>query len=241
MDDPPSDPTDHYEVLGVARDASVEEIILGYRLVLRTILEHPELASDDWNVALAEQAFHTLSHADLRADYDNWLAEVEGRRPPVVTPRGYLLAQGEPPAPAGTLVPVRRALPALPPPVEAKSEDARATDEIEPVGGPERRALLRLRREGRVRGRMADGRAFVATLHDVSPKGLSFVTSLAFEVGAQVELRSDALLATAVVRNRRAVSAAEGVDEGDGDHVVGVEFLRVHFRSQRGTFLSTTA
>jgi hypothetical protein len=41
------------------------------------------------------------------------------------------------------------------------------------------------------------------------------------------------------VRNRRALAAGE--DGVDGDHVVGVEFVRVHFLKQRGTFLSTTA
>ena len=246
--EPASDWTDHYELLGVSRDASVEEIILGYRLLVRTMLAHPELIGDDWNLGLAEHAFHTLSHADLRADFDCWLAEAEGRPLPVAKPRGYLAAQTalEPLVPRPRLPgpALQRAGPpslstvsALAEPADARSEspsEAVPLSSTEPTA-EERRALLRLRREGSIRGRLTDGRTFVASLHDVSPKGLGFETTLALEIGAEVWLKSDALFATAVVRNRRASS------RDPEQHVVGVEFQRVHFRNARGTFLSTTA
>jgi hypothetical protein len=239
--DPLSDRPDHYELLGVPRDAPVEEIILAYRLVMRTVLAHPELAGDDWNLGLAEQAFHVLSHADLRADYDRWLAEREGRPPVVRAPRAYLTkVLGEPQAASTALVPSapRAVFPVFEPTpaggsaVPAKSLGAETREAREPR---ERRALTRLRREGRVTGRLADGTTFSATLRDVSPRGLSFLTSLPIEIGTELELRSEALLATSIVRNVR-----PSHEDPDG-HVVGVEFQRVHFRDQRGTFLSTSA
>jgi hypothetical protein len=241
--DPHPDRPDHYELLGVPRDAPVEEIILAYRLVVRTVLAHPELAGDDWNLGLAEHAFHVLSHADLRADYDRWLAQQEGRPPVVVTPRAYLTKMlGEPQsAPTTALVPAapRAVFPVFEPtpagahaPTTGKLLAPDADDAQEPR---ERRALTRLRREGQITARLADGTSFVAALRDVSPRGLSFVTSLAIEVGTELEIRSDALLATAVVRNGRPL------DEEPDRQVVGVEFRRVHFRDQRGTFLSTSA
>lgn len=241
-----TEPTDHYDLLGVTRDASVEEIILGYRLLVRTILSHPELTGGDWNLGLAEQALHILSHADLRADYDRRLAEAEGRRRQAVEPPAYLTSV----APTTALV-LHRAVPdrgsrglgALPDPTRAlvKRESAPPVPALAGPSEPsepsaeERRALLRLRREGTIRGRLTDGRTFVASLHDVSPKGLGFETTLPLEVGAEVWLKSDALFATAVVRNLRASP------RDPAQHVVGVEFQRVHFRSTRGTFLSTTA
>lgn len=247
--EPASDWTDHYELLGVSRDASVEEIILGYRLLVRTMLAHPELTGDDWNLGLAEHAFHTLSHADLRADYDRWLAEAEGRPLRVAQPSGYPPAPStvfEPLVPRSLLpgsVPQRVAPPVLSPanalaePADTPCEscaEAVAFSSSEPTV-EERRALLRLRREGSIRGRLTDGRTFVASLHDVSPKGLGFETTLPLEIGAELWLKSDALFAIAVVRNRR-VSPRD-----PAQHVVGVEFRRVHFRNARGTFLSTTA
>jgi hypothetical protein len=240
VSDPLPDRLDHYELLGVSRDAPVEEIILAHRLVVRTILAHPELAGDDWNLDLAEHAFHVLSHADLRADYDRWLAEREGRPPVVLAPRAYLTTVlGQPQSTSTALVPVapRAVFPLLTPtPQVAPSEPVPTTPASEAADRPrERRALTRLRREGQVAGRLADGRSFTATLRDVSPLGLSFVTALVLEVGDEIELRSEALLATSIVRNCRPL------DEEPDRHVVGVEFRRVHFRDQRGTFLSTSA
>lgn len=248
MGEPLLNRPDHYELLGVPRDAPVEEIMLAYRLVVRTILAHPELAGDDWNLAVAEDAFHVLSHADLRADYDRWLAESEGRPPVVVTPRAYLpIVPGEPrpssPAPTSTALvtaapravfPVfaTTASPAASPPAKSSAPNPPADDSRSPY---ERRALTRLRREGQVTGRLPDGRTFTAALRDVSPRGLSFVSAQAIDVGTELELRSEALLATSIVRDSRPC------DEGPEQHVVGVEFQRVEFRVQRGTFLSTSA
>jgi hypothetical protein len=240
VSDPLPDRPDHYELLGVARDAPVEEIILAYRLVIRTVLAHPELAGEDWNLGLAEQAFHVLSHADLRADYDRSLVAREGRPPVVLAPRAYLpTVLGAPQSASTALVPAapRAVFPVLTPmrPVAPPEQAARA-EVAEAADLPrERRALTRLRREGQVTGRLADGRSFAATLRDVSPLGLSFVTALDLEVGAEIELRSEALLATSIVRNCRPL------DEVPARYVVGVEFRRVHFRDQRGTFLSTSA
>ena len=154
-----SDRTDPYELLGVARDAPVEEIILAYRLVVRTMLAHPDLVGDDWNLALADQAYRTLTHADLRADCDAWLADREGRARRSRPPAAYLAADGvngaaslaplaadRAPALRTETLPAKAGTKVLP-----VREETDRPDPAAPPTNEERRALLRLRREGSIR------------------------------------------------------------------------------------------
>lgn len=87
---PPS-PSDPYQVLGVAREATPAEVAAAYRALVRSL--HPDLQHDSADLArLAEvlAAYDVLRDPRRRADYDG--------RHPVSTP---------PPRPRPTRIPVR--------------------------------------------------------------------------------------------------------------------------------------
>lgn len=71
----------HYDVLGVTRDASLEEIRRAYRNLAKTF--HPDRhagtpeavrAHSEQVMATVNEAYHVLSDADRRAEYDRHLA-----------------------------------------------------------------------------------------------------------------------------------------------------------------------
>ncbi len=71
---------DHYQILGLPRDATPEEIRTAYREAARRL--HPDLNPDDKEAAerfiLVQQAYEILSHPEKRAAYDQALpSEIE--------------------------------------------------------------------------------------------------------------------------------------------------------------------
>lgn len=115
--------------------------------------------------------------------------------------------------------------PTAPPPPEPEP----ASDD----DSSDRRSTTRLKREDRIRWVSADGREHAGTVEDLSPRGLSFVTRLGLDRGEEIDVRSDAFFGRAVVRNVRELH--------DGTHLIGVEFERIQFHHNRGTFLSRSA
>lgn len=72
--------TDYYDVLGVARDASGEEIKRAYRRLART--HHPDVSSDKSNAELQfktiNEAYEVLSDPGKRAHYDRYGTTTNG-------------------------------------------------------------------------------------------------------------------------------------------------------------------
>jgi curved DNA-binding protein CbpA len=60
--------TDHYETLGVPRDASADDIKAAFRRIAST--EHPDKGGDVDRMAAANRAYETLGDAARRAEYD---------------------------------------------------------------------------------------------------------------------------------------------------------------------------
>jgi curved DNA-binding protein CbpA len=60
--------TDHYDTLGVPRDASAEDIKAAFRRVASA--EHPDRGGDGERMAAANRAYETLGDPERRAEYD---------------------------------------------------------------------------------------------------------------------------------------------------------------------------
>jgi curved DNA-binding protein CbpA len=60
--------TDHYDTLGVPRDASAEDIKTAFRRIASA--EHPDKGGDGERMADANRAYETLGDAARRAEYD---------------------------------------------------------------------------------------------------------------------------------------------------------------------------
>ncbi len=120
-----------------------------------------------------------------------------------------------------------------PGPASAGPRPSPAAAEPREPEGADRRAITRLKRDARITWSTEEGPEHSSTIQDLSPRGLSFITRGALERGAPLEIRSEALYARAVVRNIRRLD--------DIRHLIGVEFVLVHFHDPRGTFVSRSA
>ncbi len=61
---------DHYELLGVLRDAPQEVITAAYRAQMLALKKHPDLGGDSDEAARINEAYETLSDPARRAEYD---------------------------------------------------------------------------------------------------------------------------------------------------------------------------
>jgi len=60
----------YYRILHVQPDAPDAVIRASYRTLMQKLRLHPDLGGDDWNAALLNEAYRTLSDPDRRAAYD---------------------------------------------------------------------------------------------------------------------------------------------------------------------------
>lgn len=99
--------------------------------------------------------------------------------------------------------------------------------------GSDRRSIPRLKRDDRIHWIATEGREHISTVEDLSPRGLSFVTRRTLAPGDEIDVRSEAFFGRGIVRNVRSLD--------DGAHLVGIEFEKIQFHENRGTFLSRSA
>jgi hypothetical protein len=102
----------YYELLGVSRDSSADDIKAAYRRLTKTA--HPDVGGTDGMFVLVGEAFHVLSDPVRRLDYDRELdTGVPSSPPPDPTP---------PPSPPDPTPPPRQARAPQPPPPEPEWE-----------------------------------------------------------------------------------------------------------------------
>lgn len=230
---------DYYRVLQVHPDAHDEIIKVSYRTLMQRLKMHPDLGGDHDMATLINEAFRTLGHPERRAAYDRWLAmadtieeapQAATASPPAapvapapqcafcLTP--YEPGYGQEPdhvcrACGGSLYPVQRA--------ESDEESRRAVERIP------RHMLLVFARQA-----PNDAPCRGVTL-DISLAGMRFTTSSPLGLDDVLLMETEFCSAIGVVRSARQRPAAQN------DWEVGVQFLTLRVKKQRGALFSTVA
>ncbi len=228
----------YYRILQVQPGAPVEIIRASYRTLMQRLKAHPDLGGDHGTAALINEAYAVLTDAAKRAEYDReFQARVRNTRAgdklttraAAPTPVSHCLFcaaphESSPSLHAGALCAVCAS------PLHRVTLKRLATDGS--------RAINRLPRHYPVTLYTAwpQARGIPAQSRDVSPNGISFVTTRLMEPHAIVKLDSDVCRAVIKVANTRVEA-----DGADGLWLIGAEFLSVIFPRTRGSFLSVRA
>lgn len=243
----------YYRILHVQEDAPEEIIRTSYRTLMQRMKMHPDLGGDHWDAMLINEAYATLIDPERRADYDKTLPGTpqERRVEPDLSGRPPTFEASDPGDPFPDPVdddPDRCPLCRTPHdhgeviPASARCE--RCDGPLYPalkrnIDGDARRAIGRTPKQMEVACRVF-GHFAVENIRtvtdDLSPNGLRLRTKHAIPTGARMKIDSEVLSAIGVVRHCRRAP-------GDPQRMwrVGVEFLTLHLRQNRGAFISDTA
>ncbi len=218
----------YYRLLQVQPDAPIEVIRASYRTLMRELKHHPDLGGSSSNAALLNEAYRTLSHPALRAEYDKKLflrytkqslsspalSDPDRQRCPICK---VLLTHN--PARPGQICSVCQS------PLRSK----------EGTGESDRRALARIKRDGRVHYWMQwPQKPQEAKMMDISPQGMRLLCGLPIQPGTALKISGPGFEASAIVKDL----SSEKVGR-EKLHAVGVSFVAVTFENPRGSFLST--
>ena len=217
-----------YRILHVDRDAPPEIITASYRSMLSTLRLHPDLGGDHEGAVLINQAYAVLRDPIKRAHYDLSLPPRRAQRraaPPVPTPAVAISRCPFCHAP-WTSVTTRT--------LRCTTCDSPLTPVSRTSGNAElfgRRALPRLPKEARLVIYPQWPHAGVpATLRDLSPVGISLVTTLATRPGQVLKI------ASAVIAGVAQIVSSDPQHEG---FAVRALLLSAEFQLKAGSFVAT--
>lgn len=227
----------YYRILQVQPGAPVEIIRASYRTLMQRLKAHPDLGGDHHSAALINEAYAVLANPARRAAYDRELeARVFGARGTDTSATGT----------ARSLAAARCHFCGAGWAGGGERTDANcgrcgsplhcAAPELAAADG--RRAIPRLPRQYPVTiyTEWPPAAGLRGETRDVSPHGISFVTSELIPPEAVVKLESELCRAVLKVANTRVEE-----DGADGLWLVGAQFLAVAFPHPRGGFLSAEA
>jgi len=230
----------YYEVLHVQFDAPAEIIKASYRALMQHLNGHPDRGGDSDKAALINRAYATLSNATKRANYDRECAlqaditgltemardfaamsteQQEVGQCPFCSARHHYRPQVPPEARCSNC---RSPLY----PAERHQIDQSGQRKIDRIG--KRSKLIFYTRWPQLR-------AHNGITDNISTQGMMFVAPFDVTVGSVLKLRCTQFETIAKVANCR--------EEGkllQPEWHIGVEFLTILFRSQRGIFVTDT-
>ncbi len=241
----------YYKRMHVQPDAPAEIIRSSYRTLMLKLGQHPDLGGEDWNAALINEAYETLSDPVRRARYDRELLDFHNVRAeeepepdsgphrgmqnrsvgyPVYHPiiRAYCVF---------CHTPLHKNIP-----LEVDMDCFYCRSPLNPggeigAGGEQGRAVQRRF----VRGPLSfytdwpqQGRQ--GEIRDLSPLGLKIGTEVMFHEGQVLKLESDLLSATA-----RVVHSYKVHRGGIRVYLSGLKFLTLRLKHLNGNFISVLA
>lgn len=235
---------DYYRLLHVDPDAPEEVIKASYRTLMQRLRMHPDLGGDHAGATLLNEAFQVLGHRDRRAAYDSWL-EVTKEAPPASGP-----ASAEPAATSSNSATAAstsecafcKTVHNLAPLPEPERVCARCGASLYPVqhhqtNDDARRAIGRLPRLMRVTFMEAEGERPIGRgmTQDISLAGMRLLTHSQVPADARLLIECEFCSAVGNVRSVR----PHPVDVSGWE--VGVQFLTMRLKRQRGSLISTVA
>jgi len=199
--------------------------------LMRELKQHPDLGGSSSQAALLNEAYRTLSHPNLRAEYDRKLF----LRYPKQTLSAPALGH---PAPAKPSCPFcKEPLPLQARPGQSCAVCQSPLQSEEGGAAQERRTLARLKRHDLIHyWSQWPQEPQEAEMIDISPKGMRMLCGRQVEPGTVLKISGPGFKASAIVKDTRAEKIA-----GKKLQAVGVSFLAVQFENPRGSFLSTVA
>jgi curved DNA-binding protein CbpA len=222
----------YYRILQVQPDAPLEIIRASYRTLMKKLKHHPDLGGDEWNAAVINEAYETLTDHHKRREYDKKLLAQYTKK---TFPDNSLSHEH----PTNTSCPFCKNMLSR----EGKQEEncPSCMSPLKPVHaeGDEtpnhHRSIERIKKSGTLTYYSSwpqEGKE--ARVLDLSPKGVRFQCAEGLQENSVIKLNSPLLSAIARVVNTK--------KEAEGEQVfyyVGAQFLTVAFRNPKGSFFST--
>jgi hypothetical protein len=219
----------YYRILQVQPDAPIEIIRASYRTMMRELKLHPDLGGSNFDAAVLNEAYETLSDPKRRAAYDKELCLQHTKREP---------SSGR--SPLSAFCPFCKSrLERKPRPGECCPTCETPLQSKKPTDAQRayHRSIVRTPLHDRISFHTSwPGKPREATMVDFSPKGIRFLGSERLLPGATLKISSPLFEASAVVRN-----VSQEVVRGRLFYAIGVSFLAISFMEPRGSLLSTSA